>query len=81
MGATDDALPGLSSAGGVLSDSERRELQALGIRLGGTAEEHLYRDLNAVYTALTLPSDQLILTYAAAGYSGGTSGRPTSFGD
>lgn len=71
LGATDDALPGIAGGGGLLSDSERRQLTALGVRLGGTAEEQLYRDLNAVYTALTLPSEKLIITYAAAGYGGG----------
>jgi ATP-dependent helicase/nuclease subunit B len=71
VGATDDVLPGAGRPGGILSDGERRELDRLGLRLAGTAEERLYRDLNAVYTALTLPSDRLVLTYPARGYNGG----------
>jgi ATP-dependent helicase/nuclease subunit B len=71
LGATDDTLPGTAAGGGILSDSERRTLDGLGIRLGGTAEERLYRDLGAVYTALALPADKLILSYPSRGYNGG----------
>ena len=69
LGATDDVLP-KTGAGGLLSDDERREILSCGIQLPGGAEERLYRELNTIYSTLTLPSDKLIVSYHTGGSGG-----------
>jgi ATP-dependent helicase/nuclease subunit B len=71
IGATDDALPGAGSTGGLLSSGERRALQQLGVTVSGTAEDRLYRELNSIYLSLTLPTDKLIVSYPRTGIGGG----------
>ncbi len=71
IGASDDELPALSSSGGILSDAERDELRRLGVAVTGSSEQRLFRELNTIYQAMTLPSDRLIVSYAAHGLDGG----------
>jgi ATP-dependent helicase/nuclease subunit B len=71
IGATDDALPKSGNAGGLLSAGERSALLSLGIAVSGTAEERLYRELNSVYAAFTLPTDKLIVSWPQSGPGGG----------
>ncbi len=71
IGATDDALPKTGEGGGLLSSSERSELQNLGIVISGTAEDRLYREMNSIYASLTLPTDKLLLSYPRSGIGGG----------
>jgi ATP-dependent helicase/nuclease subunit B len=66
LGASDDVLP-KTGGGGLLSDPERESLLSRGLRLPGGTEERLYRELGAVYSTLTLPSDKLIVSWHAAG--------------
>ncbi len=70
IGATDDVMPKTGGGGSLLSDGERREAQKYGIRLPGGAEERLYRELGAVYSTLTLPSDKLVVSWYAGGSGG-----------
>ena len=62
IGASDDVLP-KTGGGGMLSDNERRDILEYGIRLPGGAEERLYREMNTIYSTLTLPSHKLIVSY------------------
>jgi ATP-dependent helicase/nuclease subunit B len=76
LGATDDALPGKMGSGGILSESELDELQEAGIGLSDTSEEKVYRELNVLYSSLTLPDSSLILTYPET--ADGAEKRPAS---
>jgi len=67
LGATDDNLPMLTSGAGVLSDSERDELAKLGFGLPSGLEERMYREMNILYSTLTLPSRELALSYPGGG--------------
>jgi ATP-dependent helicase/nuclease subunit B len=69
--ATDDALPRTGSAGGLLSAGERGALIGLGVAVSGTAEDRLFRELNSIYSSLTLPTDKLIVSYPQTGVGGG----------
>ncbi|MDR0838653.1 MAG: PD-(D/E)XK nuclease family protein [Oscillospiraceae bacterium] len=64
LGATDANLPKIASQTGVLSESERDEMiAALGVALRDGSEQLLYREMNVIYSALTLPSEKLIVMY------------------
>ena len=67
LGATDDNLPMLSKGGGALNDNERLMLKRLGADLPAGLEERLCREMNLLYSTLTLPSRELVVTYPAAG--------------
>jgi len=72
LGATDDNLPRITRGNGALSDSERAELVGLGADMPAGPEERLCREMNMLYSTLTLPSRQLVLTYP-----GGAGERPS----
>jgi len=73
LGATDDNLPTLSKSNGALSDNERAVLHEIVQDIPAGLEERLCREMNMLYSTLTLPSKELILTYPA------TDGRRPSF--
>ncbi len=72
INASDTNIPGIGEEKGILSESEREELEALGISIADLPEERLYREMGLVYTALTLPDEHLILSY-----HGGVNDRPS----
>ena len=63
LGATDDNIPMISRGSGALSDYEREELSALGALISSGSEERYLREMNVLYSTITLPSQKLILTY------------------
>ena len=63
LGATDSSLPMLSKGSGALSDSERDEMAKLGAGVPSGFGERLHREMNMLYSTVTLPSHELILTY------------------
>jgi ATP-dependent helicase/nuclease subunit B len=64
IGATDSNLPSLPGMAGVLSDAERDELnEKLGVPLRDSSERLLRREMNVIYSALTLPSEKLVVIY------------------
>ena len=69
LGATDGNMPMIARKPGVFSDSEREELSFLGADMPSGPEEQLLREMNMLYSALTLPSRKLIITYPARGDS------------
>jgi len=67
LGATDENLPTLGKSSGALSDNERTQLRKLGTDIPAGLEERLYREMNMIYSTLTLPSERLIVTYPKSG--------------
>jgi len=67
LGATDENMPMLAKSGGALSESERDELCKLGIGMPAGLEESLYREMNMLYSTLTLPSQELVVMYSKSG--------------
>ena len=67
LGATDENLPLLTKGGGPLSDSEREEMGRLGADMPAGLEERFSREMNMLYSTLTLPSEGLVVTYPVAG--------------
>ncbi|MDR0905924.1 MAG: PD-(D/E)XK nuclease family protein [Oscillospiraceae bacterium] len=64
LGCTDANMPGRAEKAGVLSAAERSEvIENLGVPLRDTSEKLLYREMNTIYAALSLPSEQLVLIY------------------
>lgn len=65
LGATDSNLPKRAEYGGVFSEAERgRMVEELRIPLRDSPERLLYRELYTIHSALALPSERLIFTYA-----------------
>lgn len=67
MGASDDKMPAFAPPDGVLSDVERDRLSDIGIELSNSSHLRLSRQMNAVYTSLTLPSETLTVTFSDNG--------------
>ena len=67
LGATDDNLPALGKNSGALSDTERRLLRELGVDIPAGFEERYFREMNMLYSTLTLPSKKLVFIYSASG--------------
>lgn len=69
LGASDDRLPAAIQSGGIFSDAEREELNALGVKLGAGGDE-LSRELSLIYNCITLPSESITISWPAADASG-----------
>ncbi|MDR2600154.1 MAG: PD-(D/E)XK nuclease family protein [Oscillospiraceae bacterium] len=67
LGITDKSIPSLSSQTGILSDNERVTLSKLKVNIPAGLEERLYREMNMIYSTLTLPSEELVLMYTTSG--------------
>ena len=63
LGATDDRLPLLTKTSGALSESERLELGQVLPDIPAGLEERYQREMNMLYSTLTLPSEKLYLLY------------------
>lgn len=70
LGAKDGALPMSGSSDGLLTDSDRDELQSYGLELSYTADSRDADNLLEAYHALTKARERLILSYAEADASG-----------
>jgi ATP-dependent helicase/nuclease subunit B len=62
MGASEDALPARGETSGILSESERAELKSRGVDIS-TADDGFEREMNIIYSSLTLPSEKLTVSY------------------
>ena len=69
LGATDDKLPAALNSGSLFSDAEREELSALGVDLGGSGDD-ISRELCLIYNCVTLPSESITISWAAADAAG-----------
>ncbi|MCL2221332.1 MAG: PD-(D/E)XK nuclease family protein [Oscillospiraceae bacterium] len=63
IGATDDKLPLLTKTSGALSENERLELRRVLPEIPAGLEERYEREMNMLYSTLTLPSEKLYLIY------------------
>lgn len=71
MGVSDGVLPARVSGQGILSESERDRLLAVGMRLAPGARRKVFDEQYIVYIALTRSSEKLYLSYPAADDEGG----------
>lgn len=71
VGADDGSIPQVTPGLGLLTDQDRAILEDYGLTLAPRVEEKLSREKTIVYTACTLPTRQLRLTWPAQGESGG----------
>ena len=55
---------------GILSDEDRLELKNLGIELASDTRSRVFEEQFMVYTALTIPSNYLMITYPMADFEG-----------
>ena len=70
VGANDGVLPSANKDEGILSDEDRIELKNLGIELASDTRSRIFEEQFMVYTALTIPSNYLMITYPMADFEG-----------
>ncbi|MGG7099051.1 helicase-exonuclease AddAB subunit AddB [Clostridium sardiniense] len=70
VGVNDGVLPGASKDEGILSDRDRDILKDMGIELASTTKARAFEEQYMVYTALTIPSRYLMVTYPMADFEG-----------
>lgn len=59
IGASDDKMPAVTAPDGILTDDEKLRLSEIGLELADTSDSRISRQMNAIYTAMTQPSDTL----------------------
>lgn len=70
VGVNDGVLPAASRDEGILSDRDRDILKDMGIELASTTKARAFEEQYMVYTALTIPSRYLMVTYPMADFEG-----------
>ncbi len=70
VGVNDGVLPAASKDEGILSDRDRDILKDMGIELASTTKARAFEEQYMVYTALTIPSRYLMVTYPMADFEG-----------
>lgn len=70
VGANDGVLPSANKDEGILSDEDRIELKAMGLELASDTRSRVFEEQFMVYTALTIPSNYLMITYPMADFEG-----------
>ena len=70
VGANDGVLPSANKDEGILSDEDRIELKSMGIELASDTRSRVFEEQFMVYTALTIPSNYLMITYPIADFEG-----------
>ena len=70
VGANDGVLPSANKDEGILSDEDRIELKSKGIELASDTRSRVFEEQFMVYTALTIPSNYLMITYPMADFEG-----------
>ena len=70
VGANDGVLPSANKEEGILSDEDRIELKSMGIELASDTRSRVFEEQFMVYTALTIPSNYLMITYPMADFEG-----------
>ena len=69
-GLSDDLVPRVDSAAGMITDRDREELARIGLTLAPTAREQLCTQRYYIYAAMTKPSGKLILSRSIRDASG-----------
>lgn len=80
IGADSGVFPLDPSTEGLLSDSERKIIGSLGVKLAETAEYKAVDEKFTAYRALTSPSEKLYVTYSLSNFDGGSM-RPSEIVD
>ena len=70
VGANDGVLPSASREEGILSDLDRTKLKEMGMDLASDTRSRIFEEQFMVYTALTIPSEYLMITYPMADFEG-----------
>lgn len=70
VGANDGVLPSANKDEGILSDEDRIELKSMEIELASDTRSRVFEEQFMVYTALTIPSNYLMITYPMADFEG-----------
>ena len=70
VGVNDGVLPSANKDEGILSDEDRIELKSMGIELASDTRSRVFEEQFMVYTALTIPSNYLMITYPMADFEG-----------
>ncbi|MBE6072615.1 MAG: helicase-exonuclease AddAB subunit AddB [Clostridium butyricum] len=70
VGVNDGVLPAVKKDEGILSDRDRERLSELGIELSSTTRKKIFEEQFLVYTALTISSEYLMLSYPMADFEG-----------
>lgn len=70
IGINDGVFPASKKDEGVLSDRDREKLNDIGIELATTTRNKVFEEQFLLYTALTMPSDYLMLSYPMADFDG-----------
>ncbi|MEN8078903.1 helicase-exonuclease AddAB subunit AddB [Clostridioides difficile] len=70
VGANDGVLPSANKDEGILSDEDRIELKSMGLELASDTRSRVFEEQFMVYTALTIPSNYLMITYPMADFEG-----------
>ncbi|HCE78035.1 MAG TPA: hypothetical protein DEP61_03995, partial [Lachnospiraceae bacterium] len=64
VGVNEGIIPQPLAAGGVLSETDREELQKKNIELSPTAREEIYQQRFYLYLSMTKPQDLLYLSFS-----------------
>lgn len=72
VGVNDGVFPENPPTDGVLNDAERKTLLTLGVELTETAEVKTVDERYFVYTAFTLPTERLFVSWSVSDYKGGS---------
>ncbi len=75
LGADDASIPQAGKSPGLLSDDDRSLLASMGLQLGNTSRDLLYREMTTAYLTCTQPTEKLMVTWASHG-PGGEEHRP-----
>lgn len=70
VGVNDGVLPAANKDEGILSDRDRDLLKENGIELSSSTRAKVFEEQYMVYTALTLASDYLMISYPMADFEG-----------
>ena len=70
VGVNDGVLPSANKEEGILSDNDRIELKSLGVELASDTRSRMFEEQYMVYTALTIASRYLMITYPMADFEG-----------
>lgn len=70
IGVNDGVLPSANKEEGILSDNDRVSLKALGLELASDTRSRIFEEQFMVYTALTIASEYLMITYPMADFEG-----------
>jgi ATP-dependent helicase/nuclease subunit B len=70
VGVNDGILPSANKKEGVLSDKDRDRLKELGLEMASTTKAKVFEEQFMVYTALSLASKYLMISYPMADFEG-----------